>query len=75
MQTMGNSVQKRGKKEHPDWLINKGTHTEPIRLELLTGQTTTKQNGSCFRNVFGENKNMLIHVKYDRYKENNKDIS
>ena len=24
---------------------------------------------------FGENKNILIHVKFDRYKENNKDIN
>ena len=23
----------------------------------------------------GENKNILIHVKFDRYKENNKDIN
>ena len=37
MQKMGNLVQKREKKtEHSDWLINKGTHREPIRLEQLT---------------------------------------
>ena len=35
---MGNSVQKEKKTEHSDWLINKGTHREPIRLEQLTGQ-------------------------------------
>ena len=43
MQKMGNSVQKREKKtEHSDWLINKGTHREPIRLEQLTGQNNNE---------------------------------
>ena len=60
---MGYSVEKR---DHSDWLINKCTHRGPIRLEKLEGQTLTR---------FGENKNILIHVKFDRYKENNKDIN
>ena len=54
------------KRDLSDWLINKCTHRGPIRLEKLEGQTLTR---------FGENKNILIHVKFDRYKENNKDIN
>ena len=42
MQKMGNSMQKREKTEHSDWLINKGTHREPIRLEQLTGQNNNE---------------------------------
>ena len=42
MQKMGNSVQKREKKEHSDWLTNKGTHRDPIRLEQLTGQNNNE---------------------------------
>ena len=42
MQKKGNSVQKREKTEHSDWLINKGTHREPIRLEQLTGQNNNE---------------------------------
>ena len=54
---MGNSVQKKRKKGgHSDWLINKGTHREPIRLEQLTSQTTTKQNGGHSGKVWREQK-------------------
>ena len=56
MQKMGNSVQKRGKKGHSDWLINKGTRRESIRLEQLTGQMTTKQNGGRSGKVWREQK-------------------
>ena len=42
MQKMGNSMQKREKTENSDWLINKGTHREPIRLEQLTGQNNNE---------------------------------
>ena len=55
---MGNSVQKRGKRGHSDWLINKGTYKEPIRLEQLTGQTTTKQNGGRPGKVWREKKHI-----------------
>ena len=33
---------KEKKTEHSDWLINKGTHREPIRLEQLTGQNNNE---------------------------------
>ena len=61
------------KTEHSDWLINKGSYTEPIRLEQLTGQT--KQNGGRCRMTWREKKNILIHVKFDQYNENNKYIN
>ena len=46
------------KTEHSDWLINEGTHREPIRLEQLTGQTTTKQYGGRSGKVWREQKHI-----------------
>ena len=46
---MGNSVQKEVNRGHSDWLINKGTHREPIRLEQLTGQTSSETQGQDYR--------------------------
>ena len=69
---------KEKKTEHSDWLINKGTHREPIRLEIRAVDRTKQQRNKMAATVgrFGENKNtVLIHVKFDRYKENNKYIN
>ena len=74
MQQMGNSVQKREKTEKSDWLINKGTQrANQIRAVDRTKQQRNKMAAAVGR--FGENKNILIHVKFDRYKENNKYIN
>ena len=77
MQKMGNSVQKREKTEHSDWLINKGTHR--VRANQIRAVDRTKQQrnkmAADLERRFGENKNILIHVKFDRYKENNKYIN
>ena len=58
MQKVGIQCKKDEKRGHSDWLINEGTHREPIRLEQLTGQTTTKQNGGRSGKVWREQKHI-----------------
>ena len=55
---------KEEKTEDSDWLINKGTHREPIRLEELTGHVEFdryNENKKCINQstsnwTFGQNK-------------------
>ena len=73
---MGNSVQKREKKNRAFLLVNKQRHSQranQIRAVDRTKQQRNKMAAAVGR--FGENKNILIHVKFDRYKENNKYIN
>ena len=73
MQKIGNSVQKRGKRGHSAWLINKGTH----RANQIRAVDRPNNNETKWRPLWEglERTKTLIHVKFDRYKENNKDIN
>ena len=72
---MGNSVQKR-EKNRAFWLVNKQRHSRranQIRAVDRTKQQRNKMAAAVGR--FGENKKILIHVKFDRCKENTKYIN
>ena len=58
----------------PDWLKNNRNQQEPIRLELLSGQTQRNKLAAAVGR-FEENKIYLIHAKFCRIKENDKYIN
>ena len=71
---MGNSVQKRGKKGE-FCVVNKQRHTQ--RANQIRAVDRPNNNETKWRPLWEglERTKTLIHVKFDRYKENNKDIN